>query len=829
MTNGSWTTTSGSWSTPANWGLGAGFPDAVGDVATLGTTLNTTAGTRTIALGDGLTRTIGTLNIVSTANIKYELSGGGPTSTLNFDVASGRAEINVSQPGAFGALTARMLSTVNVQLSDGIDVDLVGFDTKLQIDGVISGAGSLDKQGRGVLTLMGANTFNGGLTVAPSGPNIDHGRVELGTGTSLGAGAVTVSSSNTIEFLALNTMTVANTFNQDGFGSVSLGAQTGSTLTYTGTYNVNATLGSTVLYINGNGTNITPAGTVIWQGAGGATITSPSNLTVAVVAGTLQVGNANLAAYTGGGSFTNILAGAALDLHGLGLTVSRLSGDGTVRSNTGAATLTLATTNNAQFAGVITDGTGQISVVKNFASTQTLTGINTYTGTTTINAGTLALSSAGSIATSGLVDVRSGGTFEISNVTGTTSIKNLNLQAGGTLIMSGQILSITEGATSLGPGTLRGNDVATDTVVIQSTTASYSLAALQFLNWDVVDSIVLNGGAVANTLTGSSRNDGINGGGGADLILGGAGNDTLNGDDGADVIYGGTGRDLIAAANVGVQAGDSTGNILLGEDGNDTLLGSDGADNISGGADNDSVVGNGGDDVLFGDAGDDVLEGGGGTNYLYGGANNNLMTGGSGLDIFISEGGFDTISGGDGQNYYYRGASGAVSITGGANADIFVGGAFTSNDTFNGGDGDDFALGGNGIDLLIGGAGNDILIGENGNDVLEGGRGFNYLYADGSGSDEIRVNALDGGTQLLVSFLAGGTDDSIRLLNSSLTSFTDIQALNASLGTTVNGNLLQNTNAGCILTLNIGQMNQTDIWFLGSLAGGLTAADFSFI
>jgi hypothetical protein len=39
---------------------------------------------------------------------------------------------------------------------------------------------------------------------------------------------------------------------------------------------------------------------------------------------------------------------------------------------------------------------------------------------------------------------------------------------------------------------------------------------------------------------------------------------------------------------------------------------------------------------------------------------------------------------------------------------------------------------------------------------------------------------------------------------------------------------LQNTGVGALLTLNLGTSNQTDIWFLGTLAGGITTADLSF-
>jgi hypothetical protein len=40
---------------------------------------------------------------------------------------------------------------------------------------------------------------------------------------------------------------------------------------------------------------------------------------------------------------------------------------------------------------------------------------------------------------------------------------------------------------------------------------------------------------------------------------------------------------------------------------------------------------------------------------------------------------------------------------------------------------------------------------------------------------------------------------------------------------------LQNAGANAVLTLGLGTGNQTDIWFLGTVAGGITSADLSFI
>jgi Ca2+-binding RTX toxin-like protein len=397
-------------------------------------------------------------------------------------------------------------------------------------------------------------------------------------------------------------------------------------------------------------------------------------------------------------------------------------------------------------------------------------------------------------------------------------------------------------------------------------------AALNFAGTSGNDNYV--GGDFGDTIYGLGGNDRLYGGVGADLLIGGDGNDTLEGETGGDTLYGGNGDDVLYGATEAGPTGSAASKLILGEVGNDTLVGASGSDTLYGGADNDSLTGNNGDDslygetgndvldggigldqlfggdgadfilggqgndtldggagndILFGDADDDTVSGGDGVDYVYGGTGNNSLFGGADLDILVSEGSSDTMDGGTGQNYYYRLAIGASTINGGSGVDIFVGGSFNSFNTFNGNDGDDYALGGAGNELLRGGAGNDILIGGGNNDSLDGGSGVNYLYADGFGSDRINVNAAVGGTQLLVQFEAGGVNDFVALSNSNLANFAAFQVLQANLGVVISNNLLQNTAAGAVLTLYLGSPNQTDIWFLGTLAAGLTSADFSII
>jgi autotransporter-associated beta strand protein len=81
-----------------------------------------------------------------------------------------------------------------------------------------------------------------------------------------------------------------------------------------------------------------------------------------------------------------------------------------VGPGTAPVTLTLGGGANARFNGAITQNNNQVvSLVKNGANTQTLAGLNTFTGGVTVNAGTLELR-AGSIGTNAIT--LSGGTLQ---------------------------------------------------------------------------------------------------------------------------------------------------------------------------------------------------------------------------------------------------------------------------------------------------------------------------------------------------------------------------------------------------------------------------------
>lgn len=124
---------------------------------------------------------------------------------------------------------------------------------------------------------------------------------------------------------------------------------------------------------------------------------------------------------------------------------------------------------------------------------------------------------------------------------------------------------------------------------------------------------------------------------------------------------------------------------------------------------------------------------------------NDTIDGGNGNDKFRGLGGDDEIYGFGGRDIL-RGDEGNDSIEGGNGRDTLRGGS--GNDRLFGDNGNDLARGGNGNDLIFGDSGNDSLFGNDGTDRLNGGNGRDRLsggagsdtLTGGSGKDTVRGN-----------------------------------------------------------------------------------------
>jgi autotransporter-associated beta strand protein len=297
-------------------------------------------------------------------------------------------------------------------------VDVGNTDGSLIMNGVVSGVGGLIKRGATgrSMPLNGANTFTGPVSVQAGVIRVASlNRVVGGTATS-NLGAPT---------------TVAG-------GTISLGATTvGGTLTYTGpgetTDRVIRLAGST-----GSGT-ISQSGTSIGY---------PS-----------ARGEVGLLKFT---SDISTLGVASADNRKT-LILTQVDDSTEVGTNAGSGEL------SGSIGDSILGNVGQLatSVTKSGSRTWTLSGANTYSGATKVQAGTLAFSRANSLG-SGPLDISAGAKVQL-NYIGTRQISALTLNAGaalanGTYGSTSSLATTKDDTRFSGPGMVSVGAVASATV-----------------------------------------------------------------------------------------------------------------------------------------------------------------------------------------------------------------------------------------------------------------------------------------------------------------------------------------------------------------------------
>jgi autotransporter-associated beta strand protein len=277
-------------------------------------------------------------------------------------------------------------------------------------------------------------TVNNDVTLNVAGGSILHFQSNSGAVTSnanigLNGGTLRLTSNNATQLVTVNgtttvnsasTLLVGNTF---GGGSVAnaTGIQFNSALSGSAPLAItNSASTASVLVMGGN--NSAYSGALTFGGTAGRI----SRLTTA---------NSGSAA-----AIWNVNAGHTLQLHGVGVGFGTLSGAGAV--TTSAAGTSTATVGAGTFSGVLSNGTGTLALTKDTAGTLTLTGANTYTGATQVNAGTLITTPAQTGSTS--VDVAAAGTFGVRLATAGTTFTTSTLTtaaSGATMLFDNGTLS----------------------------------------------------------------------------------------------------------------------------------------------------------------------------------------------------------------------------------------------------------------------------------------------------------------------------------------------------------------------------------------------------
>jgi autotransporter-associated beta strand protein len=523
------------------------------DLTAAGQTLNTSSLTLGSATGASITLSLGTFGnttapVINTGSLTLNgtdvvnISGGG-LSVGEFPLIAYTGSIGGSGSLAVGTLPARITATLDMtSIPNLVQLDVTAYDYP-KWTGAVNGNWDVDPTGAGqqgtlnwVTAISGVATRylqgTGGTDSvlfddsAAATATVSGGATTVNLTTTLTPVSVTVNNSvlnyifsgpgalsGTTGLLkeGSGTLTIANTGGNNYTGTTTISAGTvqvgdGSTpgAGQLGSGAVVIDLGGSLVLDRPSGDNITVANAISGAGAlvqnGGDTVTLTGNNlsfsgTFNVTAGTLTVGSAN-ALGTAGGS---VGSGATLDVTGFSISNALTVDGGFLQASSGAGSVasgpvTLSGGGNANvLAGATLTISGAIGGSGGFATNGSglliLTGSNTYSGGTTINAGTLQIGAGGVSGTLGSGGVTDNGTLAFDRID----------SYGGPV---SNMISGT-GALTLSAGTLTLSGANTYTGVTN------------------IDGGILNAAVFGSVNTASSFGAGSAGGSAADLAFGG--------------------------------------------------------------------------------------------------------------------------------------------------------------------------------------------------------------------------------------------------------------------------------------------------------------------
>ncbi len=415
-------------------------------------TLNKT-GTGTLTLTGTNTYTGGTVINDGTVAVNSSASLGNTSGGLTIN--AGTLQV-----------TTGFTSTRVITLGDAASTILVNASQTYTVSSAIGGTGTLNKTGTGTLTLTGTNTYTGGTV-------INAGTVAVNSSTSLGntSGGLTINAGTlqvTTGFTSTRLITLgdaASTIQVDPSQTYSMSGAIG------GTGTLNKT-GTGTLNLSGNNTfsgGVTlSTGTVgIGHNAalGTGTLTLTGGITIQASGGARTVSNAVTLAgnFSIGGSNDLTFGGAA--------------------TLTGNRTITVDSTGTTTFSGAIGQNAAGRSLTKAGTGTLVLSGSNSYSGATTINAGVVNIRNANGLGTTaGGATVASGAALE--------------LQGG--IAVGAQALTLN-GTGIAGGGALR--NVSGDNSWAGTVTLGSSFTISSDAGTLTISGTVNTGGSAANTVT----------------------------------------------------------------------------------------------------------------------------------------------------------------------------------------------------------------------------------------------------------------------------------------------------------------------------------------
>ena len=445
---------------------------------TSGSLVTVGSGMLTLAAANTYTGT----TLISAGTLALNNAGALAGSTLDTSGSGALSFLGLTS-GTFGGLQGTGNLSLTNTASAVVPLTVGGNGTTTIFSGNLSGgSAALTKIGVGMLTLAGSNTYTGATLVTGGSLNLAAGGSLTGCGNinTIGGGVLVING---------NVSMAASTAFGIGSGTSAAGS-TGTTTVNTG--GVLTSGGSNCYFAVGGGF---PG----FAGQGSGTLNVNGGLVRVGAAGTASSGPGStdatalwLDAYGGSGSTINLTAGtlstarpivngtpanpAYVNFNGGTLqaaagSITILNSNLTVNVQAGGATIDTQGFNAAVAAALLNSGGGGLTKVG--SGMLTLTGANTYSGSTTITAGTLQIGSAGatgtlgngsgSVSDNGVLAFNRTGAVGLSGIIsgsgsllqiggGTTTLSGSNAYTGATTVSAGVL--VAGNSQALGSGTL---------------------------------------------------------------------------------------------------------------------------------------------------------------------------------------------------------------------------------------------------------------------------------------------------------------------------------------------------------------------------------------
>jgi len=389
--------------------------------------------------------------LFAATTLDFQNGAGNATTTGTIQLNGGTLSVGyfVESSTTFGTHTVNLNGGTVASRNNATWADLINTSWVLQSHSTfniahsvsfaegLSGSGGFTKTGTGNFTLSGNSTYSGVTTVSEgiltvsnnnalgasgAGNNtvVSNGaRLVLANGITVSGESLTIAGSGGNNLGGLQ-VAANGTAIWDGAITVTgtdsrIGAQTGGNLTLRGA--IDGTASNLIIRSDGStaSTDADFNSTIVnLEGA-------YTGSQLLLYQGVLKLGASERiqdTAVVNLGTTASTSVRQRFDLNGYSETIAGLTVTGSAassthevtNSSTTLSTLTLNSTTSREFSGIIT---GNLAIQKLGTNTVTFSGLNTYSGVTSVNAGTLSVTSAGALNGGGSVTVANTATFNL--------------------------------------------------------------------------------------------------------------------------------------------------------------------------------------------------------------------------------------------------------------------------------------------------------------------------------------------------------------------------------------------------------------------------------